>query len=62
MKILGFPIEIDWRQRSTIRGVVWFGFGIMATIAVFLGNIPGALALMTIAGTVAGGIGVAIKD
>jgi len=55
-------IGIDWRQKSTIRGAIWFIGGVIATGLVVAGNESGAMAVMTITGTVAGGVGVAVKD
>jgi hypothetical protein len=55
-------IEIDWKQKSTVRGAIWFGGGAIATLCVLFGNPEGALTIMSIAGMVAGGVGVGIKD
>lgn len=50
---------INWKQKSSIRGAIWFIAGILSVLAVFTGNDEGALTIMAIAGTVAGGVGMA---
>ena len=53
-------LEIDWRQRSTIRGAIWFAGGMMALVFLWFGK--DATGVMAIAASVAGGVGVAVKD
>lgn len=52
--------QIDWRQKSTIRGAVWSVGGLMAAAVYLFGKDPMPLILVT--QSVAGGIGVAVKD
>lgn len=55
-------VGIDWGQPSTIRGIVWAVGGIAALLMLIFGSVEKAVGVMTIAGTVAGGLGVGIKD
>lgn len=53
-------LQIDWRQRSTIRGAVWFitaviGFGMAL-------NGQAVDQVLLVGAAVAGGMGVGIKD
>jgi hypothetical protein len=52
--------EVDFNQPSTIRGAIWLVGGAIGTIGYFSGFDP--MPIMTLAGAVAGGLGVAIKD
>ena len=52
--------EIVPLQASTIRGAVWAFFGVIGIIGWWLGKDP--MPLMLMAGVVAGGLGVAVKD
>jgi small-conductance mechanosensitive channel len=52
--------EIDFNQPSTIRGIIWLVGGALGTLGYFSGFDP--MPIMTLAGAVAGGLGVAIKD
>lgn len=51
---------IDWRQRSTIRGAVWVLAGIVGLAMVLEGR--DIQSLIALAMSVAGGLGVAVKD
>lgn len=53
-------LQIDWRQRSTIRGAIWLAGGVVALIFLWFGK--DATSVMAIAASVAGGVGVAVKD
>jgi hypothetical protein len=53
---------IDWSQESTRRGAVWAIGSLIAVAFLVFDNIEKAMAAMTIAGTVAGGLGLARKD
>ncbi len=53
-------INIEWSQASTKRGAIWLVGGIIATLFAYLGK--DATQVMTIVATLAGGLGVAIKD
>ena len=52
--------EIVPLQASTIRGAVWVVFGVIGIIGYWMGKDP--MPLMAMAGIVAGGLGVAVKD
>lgn len=65
MKLFGHDIEfgIDWKQRSTIRGAVWFVGSIIATAYLFIEKDAVAFsAILGGTGIVAGGLGVGVKD
>ena len=51
---------VDWSQNSTKRGAIWLVGGLLGTIFAFAGKDP--MQIMTITATVAGGLGVAIRD
>lgn len=51
---------IDFTQASTIRGAVWSVGGIISVLFSLLGHDP--MPVMMITATVAGGLGVGIKD
>lgn len=53
---------IDWTQESTRRGAVWTIGSVVAVCFLVADNIEKAMAVMTITGTVAGGLGLARKD
>lgn len=51
---------IDWRQRSTIRGAVWFVTAVIGFGLAMNGNDVSQVLLVGAA--VAGGLGVGVKD
>jgi len=53
-------IKIDWKQKSTIRGAVWLAGGVIGILFYWHGKDPSGV--MLVASSVAGGIGVAVKD
>lgn len=55
-------IQFDIKEPSTKRGIVWGVASLVALIFLFMGSVERAVAVMGIAGTVAGGLGVALKD
>lgn len=60
---LEFKVGIDWRQKSTIRGAIWVIAGIVAISAYFVTADPAAPGVvLSVAATVAGGLGLGIKD
>ena len=52
--------EVDFTQPSTIRGIIWLVGGVLGTLGYFSGFDP--MPIMTLTGSVAGGLGVSIKD
>jgi hypothetical protein len=63
MKILGFLIEIDWRQKSTIRGAIMCFFAAVSLISYLVtlnAAIPGVV--MSIGSGLAGSLGLLVKD
>jgi hypothetical protein len=55
-------IGIDWSQNSTKRGAIWAVGSLVALIFLSVSSVDKALAAMSITGTLAGALGVAIKD
>lgn len=53
-------LGIDWQQNSTKRGAVWVVFAVVGMIGWWTGK--DIAPLMVLAGAVAGGLGVALKD
>jgi hypothetical protein len=53
---------IDWSQNSTKRGAVWAAGSLIALVFLSVSSVEKALAVMSITGTLAGAIGLAIKD
>lgn len=53
-------LGIDWSQNSTKRGAIWLVAGIMGII--YTWGTKDVSQLMFIASTIAGGLGVAVKD
>jgi hypothetical protein len=58
----GMTFGIDWKQPSTIRGLIWILGGLIATGLVIAGDRDGALTMMTVTPTVAGAFGMVAKD
>lgn len=54
--------DIHWEQGTTHRGVVLGIGGVLAVICVFMGNLPGAAAIMGIAQTIVGALGIAVNS
>jgi len=52
--------EVDWKEKSTIRGAVWLGVFVIGSIGILLGKDISQLMLM--GAGVAGGLGVGVKD
>ena len=52
--------DIDFNQPSTIRGAVWLATGVLSTIGYFIGL--DVTPMILIGTSVAGGLGVTIKD
>ena len=55
-------IEIDWTEQSTKRGAIWFAGSAIAILFLTFSSIDKAMAVMTITGLAAGGLGLAVKD
>ena len=53
-------MAIDWTSASTKRGLVWVITAIVGSIFIFLGKPVDQLLLL--AGAVAGGLGLVLKD
>jgi len=53
-------MNIDWTEASTKRGLIWVATAIVGSVFVFLGKPVDQLLLL--AGGVAGGLGVILKD
>jgi hypothetical protein len=53
-------MNIDWSEASTKRGLVWVITAIVGSIFIFLGKPVDQLLLL--AGAVAGGLGLVLKD
>ena len=53
-------MNIDWTEASTKRGLIWVATAIVGSVFVFLGKPIDQLLLL--AGGVAGGLGVILKD
>lgn len=54
--------EIDWSQASTKRGVVWVAAAVIGLLMIMAGKYDDANQVILLAGAVAGGLGVAVKD
>jgi drug/metabolite transporter (DMT)-like permease len=52
--------KIQWREPSTLRGLVWVAAAVIGVIMIWLGRDIGPL--MILAAGVAGGLGVGISD
>jgi hypothetical protein len=55
-------IGIDWTQRTTKLGAVILTFAVISLVFICLGQFEKAAAVMTLASTVAGALGFAVKD
>ena len=55
-------LGIDWNQMSTKRGAVWVVASIVAVGCLLAGKTDAVAVVMTAAGSVAGGLGLAVKD
>ena len=53
-------MEIEWSQASTKRGIIWVVTAVVGAVFIFLGKPIDQLLLL--AGGVAGGLGVILKD
>lgn len=53
-------MKIDWSEASTKRGLIWVVTAIIGSVLIFLGKPVDQLLLL--AGGVAGGLGVMLKD
>ena len=53
-------MEIEWSEASTKRGIIWVATALVGSVFVFLGKPVDQLLLL--AGGVAGGLGVILKD
>lgn len=53
---------IDWNQPSTLRGIVWFLAGVVSLLFLVFSTIDKAMAVIAIAGSISGGLGLALKD
>lgn len=53
---------IDWSQTSTKRGAVWAFGSLIAGLLLLFSTPEKAMAAITMTGTVAGGLGLAVKD
>jgi hypothetical protein len=53
-------MKIEWSEASTKRGIIWVVTAVIGTVFVFLGKPVDQLLLL--AGGVAGGLGVVLKD
>lgn len=55
-------INVNFNEASTWRGAVWAICGILSLILVLIGSIEQALAVISIASSISGGIGIMLKD
>lgn len=53
-------LDVDWSQASTKRGAVWLAAGVIALVFIWFGKDGGAV--MAVGASIAGGVGIAIKD
>ena len=53
-------MQIEWSEASTKRGIIWVATAIVGSVFVFMGKPVDQLLLL--AGGVAGGLGVILKD
>jgi hypothetical protein len=51
---------IDWSQAPTLRGIIWMVASVIGLVMVYMGKDVSQLILL--AGGIAGGVGVAVKD
>jgi hypothetical protein len=55
-------IGIDWTQRTTKLGAITLAGALFALVFICLGQLEKAVAVMGLVGTVAGTLGLAVKD
>ncbi len=60
MILFGLEFGVDWKQRSTIRGAVWFFTALLGAVGYFMGKDISEIILLGTA--IAGGLGVGVKD
>ena len=60
MNVRAIKMKIEWSEASTKRGIIWVATAIVGSVFVFLGKPVDQLLLL--AGGVAGGLGVILKD
>jgi len=53
-------MKIEWAQASTKRGIIWIVTAVVGAVFIFLGKPVDQLLLL--AGGIAGGLGVILKD
>jgi hypothetical protein len=53
---------LDWTQTSTLRGLVWVLGGAVSMLFLAFATPEKAVSVLTITGTVVGGLGLAVKD
>ena len=53
-------MKIEWSKASTKRGIIWVATAVVGVVFVFMGKPVDQLLLL--AGGVAGGLGVILKD
>ena len=53
-------MKIEWSEASTKRGIIWVATAVIGSVLIFLGKPVDQLLLL--AGGVAGGLGVILKD
>ena len=53
-------MKIEWHEASTKRGIIWLITAVVGSVFIFLGKPVDQLLLL--AGGVAGGLGVILKD
>ena len=53
-------LGIDFKQPSTLRGLIWLVTGIIGTVMIFAGK--DVSQLLTLTAAVAGGMGLFVKD
>lgn len=53
-------MKIEWSEASTKRGIIWIAAALVGVVFIFLGKPVDQLLLL--AGGVAGGFGVILKD
>ena len=60
--MIGQRIGIDWTQRSTKLGALTLTGSVFALVFICLGQLEKSAAVMGLVGTVAGTLGLAVKD
>lgn len=55
-------LQIDWSEQSTRRGAIWIVGMTIALLFLTFSSTEKAMAVMTITGLAAGGLGLAVKD